>query len=350
MKTSDRSSRQTKLPRWRGFNLTEKFKPALDGLSDETSTDCRLDRYAPYREDDFRWIADWGFDFVRLPMSYRCWTVPGRDWEMDERVLEQVDEGIEFGRRYGIHVCLNMHRAPGYCVNPPTEPLSLWKDADALAECCHYWGAFARRYRGIASDRLSFNLLNEPPKPDENMTRTDHERVVRSLTAAIREEDPARLVIVDGVRWGQETLPELADLGVAQSCRFYLPAAVSFYKATWAGGVASPEPRWPCVDGEGERWDRQRLEAHFRTWARLAEQGIGVHCGEGGCFNHTPHTVALAWFEDVLGVLTGFGIGYALWNFRGPFGVLDSQRNDVVYEDWHGHRLDRKLLDLLRRF
>ncbi len=32
------------------------------------------------------------------------------------------------------------------------------------------------------------------------------------------------------------------------------------------------------------------------------------------------------------------------------FGILDSQRQDVAYEDWHGHNLDRQLLDLLRRF
>jgi len=24
---------------------------------------------APFREADFQWISDWGFDFVRLPMS-----------------------------------------------------------------------------------------------------------------------------------------------------------------------------------------------------------------------------------------------------------------------------------------
>jgi hypothetical protein len=52
----------------------------------------------------------------------------------------------------------------------------------------------------------------------------------------------------------------------------------------------------------------------------------------------------------VLEILTGHGIGLALWNFRGTFGVLDSEREDVAYEDWHGHKLDRGLLDLLREF
>jgi len=52
----------------------------------------------------------------------------------------------------------------------------------------------------------------------------------------------------------------------------------------------------------------------------------------------------------VLEILTGHGIGLALWQFRGAFGILDSGRADVAYEDFHGHKLDRKLLDLLREF
>jgi endoglucanase len=49
-------------------------------------------------------------------------------------------------------------------------------------------------------------------------------------------------------------------------------------------------------------------------------------------------------------VLKGYNIGYAIWNFRGKVGVVDSDRADVEYEDWHGHRLDRKLLALLQEF
>jgi endoglucanase len=80
----------------------------------------------------------------------------------------------------------------------------------------------------------------------------------------------------------------------------------------------------------------------------LIHQGVGVHCGECGCFKRTPHEVFLAWFRDLLEILTGHGIGLALWNFRGAFGVLDSGRSDGAYEDWHRHILERKFLELLR--
>jgi len=63
-----------------------------------------------------------------------------------------------------------------------------------------------------------------------------------------------------------------------------------------------------------------------------------------------PHPVFIAWFTDVIDILSSHQIGLALWNFIGDFGILDSGREDVAYEDWHGHKLDRKLLELLRKY
>ena len=331
------------LPRWRGFNLLEKFSAA-----DAAKSGGPALNKTPFRETDFQWISELGFDFVRLPMSYRCWSSPDRWMELDESVLADVDAAVELGRRYGLHVCINLHRAPGYCVNPPPEPRSLWRDADALEACSHHWRTLARRYAGIPSARLSFDLLNEPPAPCEAMSRAEHERVIRALTAAVRDADAGRLVIADGLCWGNEPLPELADLGISQSCRAYAPMGISHYKATWVGGDKFPAPVWPGGDQWGDSWDRARLEAHYAPWAKLVAQGVGVHCGEGVCFNATPHDVFLAWFRDVLDILRGHGIGYALWCFRGSFGIFDSGRKDVAYKDWRGHALDERLLKLLQ--
>ncbi len=328
---------QTILPRWRGFNLLEMFTSRSRG---------------DFREDDFRWIADWGFDFVRLPMCYLLWIQDGDVYKINEAMLEKVDQAVTWGQKYGIHINLNFHRAPGYSVNPERqEPFNLWKDQAALDAFCFHWELFARRYKGIPSSQLSFNLVNEPKSPSPEMTREDHARVMQAAVAAIRRIDPDRLIILDGVSWGNEPCPELADLGVAQSCRAYLPMGVSHYRASWVPASMNwPEPTWPLVTPNGERWDRQRLESHYARWAELARQGVGVHCGEGGAYNRTPHPVLLAWLRDVLEILTAHGIGYALWNFRGSFGILDSDRQDVDYEDWYGHRLDRRLLELLQAF
>lgn len=326
---------QTVLPRWRGFNL-----PYMIGFG----------RGGEFPEDDFRCAAEWGFDFIRLPLSYRYWTDVDDFTKADESVLARIDHAVTMGEKYGLHICVNLHRAPGFSVSREfEEPFNLWKDDDALEAFCFQWALFAKRYRGIPSEHVSFNLVNEPKGESELMSRADHERVIRAVVSRIREVDPDRLIIVDGIAWGSTPLPELIDLGLAQSCRAYWPHAVSHY-----GKPGDPDdippPRWPGVRVRGKAWDRTTLEERYRPFVDLARKGVGVHCGEGGCYNRTPHEVALAWLRDVLEILTEHNIGYALWNLRGPFGVLDSDRADVDYEDWHGHRLDRKLLTLLQTF
>jgi len=331
-----RVASQTVLPRWRGFNLLEMFTVRSDGN---------------WREEDFRWISDWGFNFVRLPMCYTLWIEDDDPVKLSEAGLAKVDRAVELGRKHTVHVNLNFHRGPGYSVNAERrEPFNLWKDQAALDAFCFHWAAFARRYQGIPSAKLSFNLVNEPGAVGEHMSRDDHERVVRAAVAAIRKEDPERLIIADGIGWANIPCPELKDLGIAQSCRAYTPMGVSHYKASWVGGENWPEPVWPDHTEWGKRWDRAALEEHYRPWVELAKQGVGVHCGEGGAFSRTPHPVVLSWLRDVLDILTSNGIGYALWNFRGGFGVLDSDRADVAYQDFHGHKLDRKLLSLLQEF
>jgi len=85
-------------------------------------------------------------------------------------------------------------------------------------------------------------------------------------------------------------------------------------------------------------------------WKEAQALGVGVMVGEWGCHNKTPHDVFLRWAEDSLSNWQQAGWGWALWNLRGSFGVLDSGRADVEYESFEGHQLDRKLLDLLQRY
>jgi endoglucanase len=263
-----------------------------------------------------------------------------------ENVLKEVDQVVEFGRQHGVHVNLNLHRAPGYCVNPPKEPLDLWTDEKALEACAFHWAHLAKRYRGIPNQRVSFDLLNEPGDlPEET-----YARVVRRLVQAIRAEDPTRLIIADGLRWGTKAVRSLADAGIGQSTRGYDPTRISHYKASWMRGSDQwPEPTWPLKITETDVWDKARLkQERIEPWKALEALGVGVHVGEWGAFRFTPHPVVLAWMRDYLDLWKAAGWGWSLWNFRGGFGILDSDRADVAYEDFHGHKLDRSMLELLR--
>jgi len=472
-----------RLPRWRGFNLLEKFT---------------LSENAPYREWDFDFIAHWGFDFVRLPTDYRIWT--GKTGEYLEKPLQEIDQAIQWGRSRGIHMNLCLHRAPGYCVNPPLEKLDLWSDdsdgEEARLQFAAQWRMFAARYKGIPSQELSFDLLNEPG----DIETVRYVRAVKTAVEAIRLEDPERLIIADGLYWGRKPVTELISLGIAQSTRGYDPMQISHYRAEWIEGSKDwPEPRWPvplfpnlylygdekpefqtplvlkgnfsevrqislqvgqvshqanlviraddqvilekwfepgpgegewkksefrsewniyqavydqwvsvdlpagtqtirievsrgdwitlpslriepfgesasgvleiqpgsvewgiqqeelAVDAQGNlipfnggQFDRQSLWRDLvEPWAELASAGVGVHVGEWGAYSSTPHVVTLAWMKDCLENWKQAGFGWALWNLRGSFGILDSSRADVSYEEFQGHQLDRQMLEVL---
>jgi endoglucanase len=331
---------QPRIPRWRGFNLTELLgRPGSRRI----------------KESDFEWMASWGFDFARIPMSYWVWARPD-DWmNIDEAALAPVDEVIEFGRQYGVHINLNFHRIPGYCVNGrEREPHQLFDSPRgdmeaALNAAVYHWRFFARRYRDVSSDRLSFDLLNEPPWMNDQARYVE---IARALVEGIRAESPDRLIVADGADIGQTPVPGLVDLGLVQSTRGYLPKMVSHYTATWVPEnefESHAPPTWPMVDAKGVRWDRAKLrEELIAKWQPLVDRGVPVHVGEWGCLSATPHAAARGWMTDLLALWKEAGWGWAMWNLRGHFGIVDSDREDVAYEDFHGHQLDRAMLELLR--
>jgi endoglucanase len=351
---ASRNPRRNPLPRWRGFNLTDFFQAFSSGEEGQGMV----------REDDLRWIRDWGFDFIRLPLDYWLWVDsnwrqtrklrPDDVFKIKEGMLEKVDRVVELCRKHRLHLNLNFHRAPGYCINnPEREPFVLWKDRLAEDAFVYHWNLFAQRYRGASKRALSFNLVNEAPRPREDyMAREDYARVMTRATNQIRKHRRDRIIIVDGLDVGNEVVTEMIPARVAQSVHAYWPAGISHYRASWVDrNLSFPTPTWPLKNRDGTvQADRKKLEERFAKWGELARQGIGVHCGEGGAYNKTPYDVFLAWLADVMEILKGHGIGYALWNFRGPFGILDSGRADITYADWHDHKLDQNLLNLLQRY
>src|SRR6266511_4018196 len=292
----------SRLPRWRGFNLQGRF--AMPG---------RPYSGRAFDEFDFATMAEWGFDFARLPLSYWAWGSTDNWFVVREEPLKEIDRSIDLGTQYRIHINLNFHRIPGYCINEPPK---------------------MRSYEGYLEER--------------------YVEIVNALVGAIRHEDPNRLIFADGMNIGQAPVLGIINLGLVQSTRGYLPKAVSHYTATW---VPKDEfesfalPTWPLKDDQGKVWDRNRLKAEYiDKYKPLIDKGVQIHVGEWGVFNKTPHDVALAWMEDCLSLWKEAGWGSSMWNLRGSFGVMNSERQDVQYEDFKGQKLDRKMLELLKRY
>ena len=343
------------LPRWKGFNLLDFFSPN-PASSRGTTT-----------EEHLMWMRDWGFDFVRIPMAYPSYLdidrnkkiTPEEVYRIKPSAVDNVDRVVTLAHKNGLHVSLNLHRAPGYCINAGFhEPYNLWTDQEALDAFCFHWQMWAKRYGSISNKLISFDLVNEPTmredmndqhSPRSAVPGSLYRKVAKAAAETIRKENPGHLVIADGNNGGNTVIPEIKDLNIAQSCRGYHPGIISHYKAPWAfkDPESLPEPKWPGQVGD-KYLSRAMLEEAYKPWIDLVNEGVGVHCGECGCWNKTPHDVFLAWFGDVLDILKQHNIGFALWEFIGDFGIMNSRRGDVAYQDWHGHKLDSKLLQLLR--
>jgi endoglucanase len=346
------------LPRWKGFNLLDYFSPSPGRNMDANRT----------TGDDFRWMTDWGFDFVRLPIAYPRYLSFDRSkqiskddfYKIDEKVVGEIEQLVYMAQKHNLHVSVNLHRAPGYCINAGFhEPFNLWKDKEAQDAFNFHWGMWAKRFKNISRDKISFDLLNEPAfREDMNdqfskssaLPGELYRKVAEGAVKAIRAENANHLIIADGNNVGNDVTPELFELKVGQSCRGYFPHYISHYQAPWVWKDPSqaPTPAWPGTF-DGNTYGRKRLEEYYKPWIDSVSKGGGVHCGECGCWKKTPHDIFLAWFGDVTDILTQNGIGYALWNFRGDFGILDSGREDVQYTDWYGHKLDSKLLELIKK-
>ena len=479
--------------RWRGFNLMEMFIKGWHGQ-----------KPGEFREEDFQMIHDWGMNFVRLPMDYRFWIKDG-DWELfDEEALRHVDRAVELGKKYGVHVHICMHRCPGYTVAKPQEGTDLFTDPETQRVCAKHWAMFARRYKGIPNEQLSFNLFNEPPSVPDAV----YGHVGKILIEAIRREDPTRFILADGLGYGSSPALSLTGIpGVGQSTRGYRPMSISHYMASWVG-TPTAKPVWPVpfdapngilagsgkpdmqasfiisnlppcrvrttygnvsgtvtlryavdgatvkdevlvpqtnsplwkvkwypewriyqgkYDGEtafalpqgaksleikvargdwaylesltiatpdgakaktlafGNEWSRpinftqdfrgfdakepfvslERISATpryadpgmeylyvklLKNWDEPMAKGLFAMAGEFGCYKYTPHDLVLDWLEDYLKLWKERNMGWAMWNLRGSIGILDSERTDVQYEDFRGHKLDRKMLDLLLKY
>ncbi len=348
--------KKNSIPQWKGFNLLDFFSPNPAQSRRQTT------------EEEFKWMQDWGFDFVRLPMAYPYYLdidrtrniTPDEVYKISEEHVDNISRLVALAHKYNMHVSLNLHRAPGYCVNAGFhEPYNLWQDPEAMDAFCFHWNMWAKRYKNTSSKKISFDLLNEPSlredMNDQHSKRSAipgdlYRKMAIAASEAIRRENPRHMVIADGNNVGSDVIPEITDLDISQSCRGYFPGIISHHKAPWAfsNPDSLPEPRWPGQVGD-RYLSREMLDKFYQPWIDLVKSGVGVHCGECGCWNKTPHNVFLAWFSDVLDILNENKIGFALWEFSGSFGVLNSGRTDVNYEEWYGHKLDRELLKLLQR-
>jgi endoglucanase len=318
---------------WKGFNLVEKTDVAKN---------------YPFPEKFFDVIKDLRFSFVRMPMDYRCWT--RLDGSIDEDALISIRSSVSAANQRGLHVSVALYRTFG---NPDeTGHSELWLNTEegenARDRLRYTWSILFSHFSDFPDDMVSFDILNEPG----NVSPIEYVDVLTPVLRAASTIAPRKKVFIEGTKWAW-TPPSVSGISnLVLSLHAYKPSKLTHYRAPWFPGSDTwPIPTWPLED-QDVVWDKKYLEENeILNWRDVSRRRLyPVHVGEFGVYNQTPHEVALSWMETQLKLWRDAGWGWALWQLSGVFGIFNSERSDVKYEDYAGMKLDRKMLELLQSY
>jgi endoglucanase len=301
--------------------------------------------------DDIATMAKLGFDNVRvsidavpLGVSFSCMdaTQHGASGDCggpEGDFVARLDRAMDTILADGMAVTIDLHPEDSY-----KQPLRT--DNAAVDRLVALWRKLAAHYAGRDPDRVFFEILNEPEVNDAYRWAGIQARVA----AAIREAAPANTIIATGPNYSDIpdllSLEPLDDGNVIYNFHFYDPHEFTHQGATWGvwwwryeHGIPYPSTQSSMQELLKEvpnRAERFQLENYFLDdWnadhiRRLIDEAAGwalvnhvpLISNEFGVYRAVADPVSrTSWIRDVRTALEADGIGWAMWDFHGGFGV-----------------------------
>ena len=212
---------------------------------------------------------------------------------------------------------------------------------------------------------MFFEILNEPEVNDAYRWVGIQARVA----AAIREVAPKNTIIATGPNYSDIadllTIHPLSDGNAIYNFHFYDPHEFTHQGAAWGEAWWSYTHNIPYPATESsmqelvkevpdaanrfalerywlDHWDGRRMRLTIdeaAAWGRA--NGVPLICNEFGAYReHTDEQSRMNWIRDVRTALEADGIGWAMWDYRGGFGV-------VWKEDGQAAKVDEKVVEAL---
>ena len=165
-------------------------------------------------EDDIAFIASTGANTIRLPFHYKLFT----DEDYMGLVASQdgflrIDQVVEWCRKYGLFLILDMHDAPGGQTGDNIDdsygyPWLFDSEPDQVL-FCDIWRKIALHYRDEPVI-LGYELINEPIAPYfSNVPELNSklEPLHKRAVASIREVDTNHIILLGGAQWNGNFRP-----------------------------------------------------------------------------------------------------------------------------------------------
>ncbi|MFZ1051395.1 MAG: glycoside hydrolase family 5 protein [Candidatus Sulfotelmatobacter sp.] len=330
----------------RGINASEWFAQVYDQRG------YTKDHFQSWTtSEDIALINSIGFDHVRLSVNPQPMMANHRPDEITADYLGYLDAAIKMILDQGLAVVIDLHPESDFKAR-------LAKDDSFVQEFSDFWRALARHYSSWDAERVFFEILNEPEFPDQYRWYG----VQAKLAAAIREGAPQQTIIAAGARWSDDDelvfIEPLRDPNVIYNFHFYDPHIFTHQGATWgtyfwhwvkglhypsspesaaktAAGVPDAVDRLAVIRYGQDHWDAVRIDAEVTQVAEWARQrGVPVVCNEFGVYRTyaDPHDRE-AWIHDVRSALERHGMGWAMWDYSGSFGLVSKKDGRIMVDD-----------------
>lgn len=306
------------------------------------SKDRGKERAAKFTEEDFRRIAELGFDHVRFPVDEEhLWNVDGG---RDEEGFAHLHDGIRWSFKHRLRVIVDLHVLRAHHFNQ-AKTRTLWSDPKEQAKMVDMWRQLSLELRDYPRDRVAYEIMNEPATDDTE----DWNKLMNRAIVEIRKAEPDRILLL-GSRSGNQvkTFSELAiprgDPNLILSFHYYSPLLVTHYKAPWSKSgkydgpiaypgrtvdpkeyekIADPATRQSVKNRNGV-FDREVMAREILLVVELGKKlGLRVHCGEFGCYGEAPLELRRRWYRDMMSILREHDIAWSHWEWKGGFPLVN---------------------------
>jgi len=331
----------------RGINASEWFAQVYDkrGYTREHFQEWTT-------AEDIAVIKSMGFDHVRLSVNPQPMMPGHRPDEIPAEYFGYLDAAVKMILDQGMAVVIDLHPESDFKAR-------LAKDDSFVQEFADFWRALARHYSTWDAERVFFEILNEPEFSD----RYRWYGVQSKLAAAIREGAPQHTIIAAGARWSDDDelvfIEPLRDPNVIYNFHFYDPHIFTHQGATWgayfwhwvrglhypsspesaakvAAGAPDAVDRLAIIRYGADHWDAARIDAEITQvaeWAR--RRGVPVVCNEFGVYReYADPQDRETWIHDVRTSLERHGMGWAMWDYSGSFGVVTKKDGKTVADEF----------------
>jgi endoglucanase len=156
--------------------------------------------------EDIRFIKHAGFNSVRVPFSYRLFVSGGEPQKLEGPGYELLDRVVDWCRKEGLLVILDMHAAPGGQTGDNIDDSwgypFLFESAESQDLTINIWRKIAARYPDEPTV-VGYDLLNEPIAHyfDSVSLNPKLEPLYRRIVAGIREVDRNHIIFLGGAQW-----------------------------------------------------------------------------------------------------------------------------------------------------